>query len=109
MDVLDLLSKQLESYQEQNVKEHKELSNKIDQMLTELHVLYSERNVNEKRFDNLEEGQVEIKETVNKIEERVKNLEERDLKRDHTRNLALKTLGVLTAIGALIGLGLRFL
>ncbi len=102
MDPMELLSKQLQQYQEQNERDHDMLNKKIDQMLTEIHVLFSERNVNEKRFDNLEEGQKEIKETVNEIDKRVKYLEEHHMKRDHLWKWIVKGLGVLSVIVGLI-------
>ena len=108
MESVELLSKQIEQYNQQNREEHEVINAKIDRMLTEIHVLYSERNVNEKRFDDLEKGQNEIKETTNNIDDRIKRLEERDLKRQHSWNLALKVLGVLATAGAIIGVIIRF-
>lgn len=107
MESIELLSKQLEQNQKQNIEEHRELSSKIDKMLTEIHVLYSERNLTEEKLENLEEGQNQIKETVNKIEERVKNLEESDLKRNHARGLLYKSLGVAATLGAIVGVILK--
>ena len=102
MDSTELLAKQIQQYQEQNERDHDMLSKKIDQLLTEIHVLFSERNVNEKRFDSLEEGQKEIKEVVNEIDKRVKNLEEHHMKNDHLWKSILKGLGVASIIAGLL-------
>ena len=108
MNTIDLLSKQLENYQEQNVREHETLSKKFDQMLSEIHILFSERNLNEDKFNRLEEGQKEIKETADSIDNRVQNLEEHHLKSQHSWGLSLKVLGILATVGAIAGIVLKF-
>ena len=102
MDSTELLAKQIQQYQEQNERDHDMLNKKIDQMLAEIHVLFSERNVNEKRFDNLEEGQKQIKETADEIDKRVKNLEEHHMKKDHFWKTIVKILGVVSVVAGLI-------
>ena len=108
MTPIELLSKQLQQYQEQNARDHENLNKKIDQMLSEIHVLFSERNSNEDKFNGLEKGQNEIKNTANDIDERVKNLEEHHLKRQHSWGLFLKVLGTLATVGAIAGIILKF-
>ena len=108
MDSTELLAKQIQQYQEQNERDHDMLNKKIDQLLAEIHVLFSERNVNEKRFDNLEEGQKEIKEVAGEIDKRVKSLEEHHLKRDHLVKWIIKGLGVASVIAGLIATAWKF-
>ena len=108
MNSIELLSKQIESYQKQNATEHKELSQKIDRMLEMIHGLSAKDDLHEHRFDNLEEGQKEIKATVDDIDKRVKNLEEHERDRQQAWSLALKVLGVIATIGAIVGIVFKF-
>ena len=114
MDSLELLSKQIQQYQDQNQKqlqsyqdqnqhEHELLSQKIQQLLTEVHVLYSERNLNEDKFARLEQGQEEIKESTSDIDKRLKTLEEHQLKRKFGWDLFLKVIGAVATIAAILG------
>ena len=118
MDPLELLSKQIQQYQDQNQKQlqqyqdqnqrdHEMLSQKIQQLLTEVHVLYSERNLNEDKFNRLQEGQKEIKDATTDIDLRLKNLEEHHLKRQHGWALFLKVIGASATIGAILGVVLK--
>ena len=114
MDPLELLSKQLQQYQDQNQKqlqqyqdqnqrEHEALTQKINQLLTEIHVLYSERNLNEDKFNRLQAGQEEIKEELNSLKDDLKVLEDHHLKRQHGWGLMVKIVGTCAGIGAVIG------
>ena len=114
MDSLELLSKQLQqyqdqnqkqlqSYQDQNQREHEVLTGKIDQLLTEINILYSERNLNEDKFNRLQAGQEEIKEELNGVKEDLKVLQEHHLKRDHSFKLAIKIISVTATICAIVG------
>lgn len=96
MSPIELLAKQIQQISEQNQKDHDNLNKKIDQLLTEIHVLYSERNVNEKRFDSLELGQKEIKEEV-------QVLKEHHIKRDHLWKWVVKVLGIAGLVLGIIG------
>ena len=113
MDNIELLSKQIQEYQEQNreqlkiyqeqnQREHEQLSGQIRQLLTEVHVLYSERNMNEEKFDRLFKGQSDIKETVQKIDDRVENLEDRQMKRDHLVKWIVAGITVAATVAGII-------
>lgn len=120
MDPLELLSKQLQQYQDQtqkqlqqyqdqNQREHEALTQKINQLLTEIHVLYSERNLNEDKFNRLQTGQEEIKKELNSLKDDLKVLEDHHLKRQHGWSLFLKVLGASATICAILGVILKLL
>lgn len=120
MDPLELLSKQLQQYQDQNQKqlqqyqdqnqrEHEALTQKINQLLTEIHVLYSERNLNEDKFNRLQAGQEEIKEELNSLKDDLKVLEDHHLKRQHGWALFLRVIGAGATLGAILGVILKLL
>ena len=102
MEKEDLIIQMLKQYQEQNEKDHAELTNKIDQALSEIHVLVISNNSKDKRLDELDRGQKEIKESINgsvdDLDKRVKDLEKAKIESDHLRNWIIKGLGIATVI-----------
>ena len=103
------LQQQLQQYQNENKRDHDRLFQKIDQMSDKISQLSSDQRVNERRFDSLEAGQKEINTTVNAIDKRVKDLEERDLKRSHNWSLFLKALTVIAALGGIVTVTLKII
>ena len=113
MDPLKLLAEQIHKYQEQNQKQfhqyqeqnerdHEKLEKKIDQLLDLIQAMTFENNSHKKRLEGLEEGQKDIKDTVNDIDERVKNLERSQIESKHLRDWIIKGLGIVTVIVGLI-------
>ena len=109
MDPIKLLSEQLHKYQEQNLKQinqyqqqnerdHEKLESKIDEILNICHAMTMEVNSHKKRLEGLEEGQKIIKETVDDIDNRVKNLERSQNESKHLRDWIIKGLGILAAV-----------
>lgn len=119
MDPIKLLSNQIQQYQqqnqeqfhkyqEQNEHDHRMLESKIDQILGMMQAMIIEQNSHKKRLDGLESGQTEIKQTIDDIDKRVKNLEQRAVKSDHLRDWILKGLGVAALIAGLFATVWKF-
>ena len=122
MDSLELLSqqiqqyqqqnqKQMQIYQEQNEKDHEKLETNIkenhSEMMAVVQVLTSETASNKKINASLEDRQKEIKDTIDAIDKRVKGLEDHQLKREHSWNTFLKWTGAIATIGAITSVILK--
>ena len=113
MDPVKLLADQIKQYQEHNERDHERLENnmrenhqkiesKIDEVLAMMQAVNSEVNSHKKRLENLEQGQQDIKDTVNEIDDRVKKIEKKQIESDHLRNWIIKGLTVATVIVGLV-------
>ena len=105
MDKFELLFNQIKEISSQNERDHEQINSKMDQMLTEIHVLFNERNVNEKRFDTLEQGQKDLKIELDSVQKKLQNLQDQNLKRQHGWSLFGKVLaGIATVAGIVTAL-----
>ena len=109
MDSLELLSKQIQSYEENNRSEHSRLYEKMDEILTVTQAVTTEISSHKKQLNSLEKGQEEIKDSIDAMDKRVKGLEDHQLKRDHSWNMFLKWSGAVATIGAITTVVLKIL
>lgn len=118
MEPIELLSKQLEQYQDSNQKtlqqyinqnesDHKQLNDKIDELLKEIHSLNTDKGISDAKLTALEQGQSEIKTDIKKIQEDLKVLEDHHLKRQHAWHLFIKIISTTAIIGSIAGVILK--
>ena len=101
MNSIELLAKQIETNQQQmerhhqkNIDDHKELFKAVNETLSTV--------------KQLSEKQIQIEKTVQETDKRVKSVEEHERDRQQAWSLALKVLGVIATIGAIVGIAFKF-
>ena len=94
--------KQFHQYQEQNERDHEKLEKKIDQILDLMQAMNMEVSSHKKQLKGLDDGQKDIKDTADDIDERVKNLEQSQIESKHLRDWIIRGLGIVTVIVGLI-------
>ena len=104
MDPTELLAKQIQNYQEQNIRDHEKLNTKIDQILDMLHAITMEQSSHKKRIEDIEDKEEEI----NSLNDRVKELEAKQTKREHIWGWVAKCGAVAITIGTIIGFFIRY-
>ena len=112
MEPIELLSKQLEQYQNQNAREHEVLSakidnkydailNRIDELVSIYNALHSERLQDEAKI-------LEIEDRQKKIQADVQDIKDHQMKRAHLWSWILKALGTISVIGGIIATSWKF-